>query len=108
MDERIIILDINKNILKKERYRVYSKDSLLKVEIIENNKVVDLSSYTAKVYFELPDKSILNFPCDIVDNKVNINLTSDLFLNKGNVYFEIILNNSIQKVTTFITCLEII
>ena len=108
MDERIIILDINKNILKKERYRVYSKDSLLKVEIIENNKIVNLSSYIAKVYFELPNKEIINRPCDIIDNKININLTEDLFINKGKIYFEIILDNSKQKVTTFLTCLEVI
>ena len=108
MTNKTIILDINKNILKKEKYKRYTESGLLQVIIKENDKDVDLTNYIAKVYFELPDKSILNFPCDIVDNKVNINLISDLFLNKGNIYFEIILNNSIQKVTTFITCLEII
>ena len=108
MTEKTIILDINKNILKKEKYKRYTENSLLQVIIKESGKDVDLTNYTAKVYFELPDNSILNLPWDIVDNKVNINLISDLFLNKGNIYFEIILNNSIQKVTTFITCLEII
>ena len=108
MTDKTIILDINKNILKKEKYKRYSENSLLQVTIKENDNDVDLTNYTAKVYFELPNGEVLNFPCDIINNQVNVNLTNDLFLNKGNVYFEIILNNSIQKVTTFITCLEVI
>lgn len=108
MNERIITLDINKNILKKEKYKKYSTDNLLIVIIKENDKDVDLNGYTANVYFELPSGEVLTSPCNILNNQVNINLTNDLFLNKGKVYFEITLKNSIQKVTTFMTCLEII
>ena len=108
MNKRIITLDINKNILKKEKYKRYSENNLLKVIIKENDKDVDLIDYLAKVYFELPSGEVLNFPCEIIDNQVNINLINDLFLEKGKVYFEIILYNSKQKVTTFVNCLEII
>ena len=41
MTDKTIILDINKNILKKEKYKRYTENSLLQVIIKENDKKKD-------------------------------------------------------------------
>jgi hypothetical protein len=100
-------MDININKFNIIPYKQNNIDNLLEVVITENNKIVDLSDYMATVYFELPNGEILNYPCEIINNKINIILTNSVLSNEGKIYFEIILNNSKQKVTTFTTCLKI-
>jgi hypothetical protein len=88
-------------------YKQTDIDKSLEIIITKNNKNIDLSEYNATVYFELPSKKVLNYPCDIIENKVEVILTEEVLFNRGRVYFEIVLKNSTQKVTTFTACLEV-
>jgi hypothetical protein len=108
MREDFLILDIEKENIEILTYKLNEEESLLKIEIEENEKEVELSEYKAKVYFKLPNNELLSYSCKIINNKINIILEEKIFLKIGRVYFEIKLENKTQRVTTFLTYFKVI
>ena len=107
MRERLITIDINKVNFKILKYKQFDNNNILKVEIIEKGKLIDLSGYSAYFFFKLPSGEILQKNTTIEDNKIKVFLDSGVFSESGRVKVEITLSNAEQIVTTFTMYFEI-
>ena len=107
MRERLITIDINKVNFKILKYKQFDNNNILKVEITEKEKLIDLSGYSAYFFFKLPSGEILQKNTTIEDNKIKVFLDSGVFSESGRVKVEITLSNAEQIVTTFTMYFEI-
>ena len=107
MRERLITIDINEVNFKILKYKQFDNNNILKVEITEKKKLIDLSEYSAYFFFKLPSGEILQKNTTIEDNKIKVFLDSGVFSESGRVKVEITLSNAEQIVTTFTMYFEI-
>ena len=98
---RELHVDINKTQTSILKYKQYDKDILLKVKIVENKKEVDLTGYDVVFHYLFPSGLTFDSEATIVDNEINIMLSSEIFEENGKVFYEIEMSNSEQIVTTF-------
>lgn len=105
--ERVTRIDIEKSFFEVFKYRFYKDKKRIPIIILENEEVVDLSEYKAKVYFKFPNDNILSFDCTIENNTVYIPLKDEYFTKEERVVFEIVFTGKEQIVTTFKMYLDI-
>ena len=108
MRDRIIVLDINKDIYKALKYKQYDNNNSLKIIVKENDENVDITKYTIDSYFKLPRGETLKKDCVIISNNmIEVMLTKDILSQSGMVSLEITLSNNEQVVTFFRIYLDI-
>ena len=101
MRTRVIEVDIDSPSLRILRYKQYDHNNLLKVIIKKDEEKMDLLSYTARVFFKLPDNSTIQRNVQIVNDEICIVLESIILQHTGRIPFEITLSNGKIIVTTF-------
>ena len=89
MRDRIAIIDIATKKFKALSYKQYDENNLLQIVVTKNKEVVDISEYKAYVYFELPSGTIYELTPNIVNNTIDILLSSKILNEYGKVTFEI-------------------
>ena len=108
MRDRIIVLDINKDIFKALKYKQYDNNNTLRIIVKDNEKDVDITKYNIDSYFKLPRGETLKKDCVIISNNmIKIMLTKDVLSQSGMVSLEITLSNNEQVVTFFRIYLDI-
>lgn len=107
MRDRIINVDICGSSFKNLKYKQYDNNNILKIKLYEDDKEINISSYTARAFFQLPSKTILQNDCIIENNTILITLDNDVLSEYGKVSIEIALSNDKQIVTTFTIYIDV-
>ena len=108
MRDRIIVLDINKDIYKALKYKQYDNNNSLRIIVKDNDEDVDITKYNIDSYFKLPRGETLKKDCVIINNNmIEVMLTKDILSQNGMVSLEITLSNNEQVVTFFRIYLDI-
>ena len=94
-------IDIEKSIATVFKYKDYKEKGYIPIIILEDEEEVDLSNYKARVFFEISVDEILEKTCEITNNVIKIDLDKNIFIEKGKLPFEIVLDGNNQRVTTF-------
>ena len=76
MRNRIAIVDIATRKFKALSYKQYDVNNILQIVVMENNKIVDISSYNATIYFKLPSEKTYITIVIIKNNTINVTLSS--------------------------------
>ena len=101
MRNRIAIVDIATRKFKALSYKQYDVNNILQIVVMENNKIVDISSYNATIYFKLPSEKTYRTISIIKNNTINVTLSSGVLKEYGKVILEVKLSNGDEIVTTF-------
>ena len=101
MRNRIAIVDIATRKFKALSYKQYDINNILQIVVMENNKIVDISSYNATIYFKLPSEKTYRTIGIIKNNTINVTLSSSVLKEYGKVILEVKLSNGDEIVTTF-------
>lgn len=101
MRNRITIVDIATRKFKALSYKQYDVNNLLQMIIVDNGKIIDISSYTSVIYFKMPSGKIYREFGDIKNNTIDIILPSDVLYESGKVTLEAELRETDKVVTTF-------
>ena len=101
MRNRIAIVDIATRKFKALSYKQYDANNLLQMVILENGKIIDISSYNAIIYFKMPSGKMYREFGDIKNNTIDIILSSDVLYESGKVTLEVELRETDKIVTTF-------
>lgn len=101
MRNRITIVDIATRKFKALSYKQYDVNNLLQMIIVDNGKIIDISSYTSIIYFKMPSGKIYREFGDIKNNTIDIILPSDVLYESGKVTLEAELCETDKVVTTF-------
>ena len=101
MRNRIAIVDIATRKFKALSYKQYDVNNILQIVVMENNKIVDISSYNATIYFKLPSEKTYRTIGIIKNNTINVTLSSSILKEYGKVILEVKLSNGDEIVTTF-------
>ena len=108
MRDRIIVLDINKDIHKALKYKQYDNNNSLRIIVKDNDEDVDITKYNIDSYFKLPRGETLKKDCTIISNNMlEVMLTKDILSQSGLVSLEITLSNNKQVVTFFRIYLDV-
>ena len=107
MRTRTIDVDINSNKLRILRYKQYDHNNILEVFVKKNKEILDLSSYTIRVFFTLPDNTVIQKNAIFKDKKIIITIESILLEQYGKIPVEITMSNSNEIVTIFRMYLEV-
>ena len=108
MRDRIIVLDINKDIYKVLKYKQYDNNNSLRIIVKDDEEDVDITKYNVDSYFKLPGGEILKKNCVIINNNmIEAMLTKDILSQNGAVSLEITLSNDEQIVTFFRIYLDV-
>ena len=108
MRDRIIVLDINKDIYKALKYKQYDNNNSLRIIVKDNDEDVDITKYNIDSYFKLPRGETLKKDCVIISNNmIEVMLTKDILSQNGMVSLEITLSNYEQVVTFFRIYLDV-
>ena len=108
MRDRIIVLDINKDIYKALKYKQYDNNNSLRIIVKDNDEDVDITKYNIDSYFKLPRGETLKKDCVIISNNmIEVMLTKDILSQNGMVSLEITLSNDEQVVTFFRIYLDV-
>ena len=101
MRNRITIVDIATRKFKALSYKQYDVNNLLQMIILENGKIIDISSYNVIIYFKMPSGKMYREFGDIKNNTIDIILSSDVLYESGKVTLEVELRETDKIVTTF-------
>ena len=101
MRNRIAIVDIATCKFKALSYKQYDANNLLQMVILENGKIIDISSYNVIIYFKMPSGKMYREFGDIKNNTIDIILSSDVLYESGKVILEVELRETDKIVTTF-------
>lgn len=101
MRNRIAIVDIATRKFKALSYKQYDANNLLQMVILENGKIIDISSYNVIIYFKMPSGKMYREFGDIKNNTIDIILSSDVLYESGKVTLEVELRETDKIVTTF-------
>ena len=108
MRDRIIVLDINKDIYKALKYKQYDNNNSLRIIVKDNDEDVDITKYNIDSYFKLPRGETLKKDCTIISNNMlEVMLTKDILSQSGMVSLEITLSDDEQVVTFFRIYLDV-
>lgn len=108
MRDRIIVLDINKDIYKALKYKQYDNNNSLRIIVKDNDEDVDITKYNIDSYFKLPRGEALKKDCTIISNNMlEVMLTKDILSQSGMVSLEITLSDDEQVVTFFRIYLDV-
>lgn len=107
MRTRTIDVEINSNSLRILRYKQYDHNNILEVILKKNKEVIDLTSYAIRVFFTLPNKTIIQRDAVFKDKKIIITIESILLENPGKIPTEITMSNGDEVVTIFTMYLEV-
>ena len=108
MRDRIIVLDINKDIYKALKYKQYDNNNSLRIIVKDNDEDVDITKYNIDSYFKVPRGETLKKDCVIISNNmIEVMLTKDILSQNGMVSLEITLSNYEQVVTFFRIYLDV-
>lgn len=107
MRTRTIDVDINSNSLRILRYKQYDHNNILEVFVKKNKEILDLSSYTIRVFFTLPDNTVIQKNAIFKDKKIIITIESVLLEQYGKIPVEITMSNGNEIVTIFRMYLEV-
>ena len=108
MRDRIIVLDINKDIHKALKYKQYDNNNSLRIIVKDNDEDVDITKYNIDSYFKLPRGETLKKDCTIISNNMlEVMLTKDILSQSGMVSLEITLSDDEQVVTFFRIYLDV-
>ncbi len=105
--DKTIKIDIEKSTPKTLKYENYKDDESIKFLILENNREVDLSDYTAEIFFNSSKDDFFSIQCRVTKNVVEVPLTKVFHNKKGDFTFEIVFVGNGQRVTTFAMYLKI-
>ena len=101
MRNRIAIVDIATRKFKALSYKQYDANNLLQMVILENGKIIDISSYNVIIYFKMPSGKMYREFGNINNNTIDIILSSDVLYESGKVTLEVELRETDKVVTTF-------
>ena len=101
MRDRIAIIDIATKKFKALSYKQYDENNLLQIVVTKNKEVIDISEYNAYVYFELPSGKVYEIQPNIVNNTIDIILSSKILNEYGKITFEIELRKWGEIITVF-------
>ena len=101
MRNRIAIVDIATRKFKALSYKQYDANNLLQMVILENGKIIDISSYNVIIYFKMPSGKMYREFGNINNNTIDIILSSDVLYESGKVTLEVELRETDKIVTTF-------
>ena len=101
MRNRIAIVDIATRKFKALSYKQYDVNNLLQMVILENGKIIDISSYNVIIYFKMPSGKMYREFGNINNNTIDIILSSDVLYENGKVTLEVELRETDKVVTTF-------
>ena len=107
MRNRIAIIDIATRKFKALSYKQYDANNLLQMVILENGKIIDISSYNVIIYFKMPSGKIYREVGNIKNNTIDIILSSGVLYESGKVTLEVELRETDKIVTTFSIYLNI-
>lgn len=107
MRTRTIDVDINSNSLRILRYKQYDHNNILEVFVKKNKEILDLTSYTIRVFFILPNNTIIQKNATFKDRKIIIMIESVLLEQYGKIPVEITMSNGNEIVTIFRMYLEV-
>ena len=108
MRNRIAIVDIATRKFKALSYKQYDVNNILQIVVMENNKIVDISSYNVTIYFKLPSEKTYRTIGIIKNNTINVTLSSSVLKEYGKVILEVKLSNGdeISSCSIFIVSIE--
>ena len=101
MRNRIAIVDIATRKFKALSYKQYDANNLLQMVILENGKIIDISSYNVIIYFKMPSGKMYREFGNINNNTIDIILSSDVLYESGKITLEVELRETDKVVTTF-------
>lgn len=101
MRNRIAIVDIATRKFKALSYKQYDVNNILQMVILENGKIIDISSYNVIIYFKMPSGKIYREVGNIKNNTIDIILSSGVLYESGKVTLEVELRETDKIVTTF-------
>ena len=107
MRTRTIDVDINSNSLRILRYKQYDHNNILEVFVKKNKEILDLTSYTIRVFFTLPNNKVIQKNAVFKDKKIIITIEDVLLEQHGKVPVEITMSNGNEIVTIFRMYLEV-
>ena len=89
MRNRIAIVDIATRKFKALSYKQYDANNHLQKVILENGKILDISSYYVIIYFKMPSGKMYREYGNINNNTIDIILSSDVLYDSGKVILEV-------------------
>ena len=101
MRDRIAVIDIATKKFKALSYKQYDENNLLQIVVTKNKEVIDISEYDAYVYFELPSGVVYELKPSIINNTIDIILSSKILNEYGKITFEIELRKDEEIVSVF-------
>ena len=107
MRTRTIDVDVNSNILRILRYKQYDHNNILEVFVKKNKEILDLTSYTIRVFFTLPNNTVIQRNATYEDKKIIITIESILLEQHGKIPIEITISNGDEIFTIFRMYLEV-
>ena len=107
MRTRTIDVEINSNSLRILRYKQYDHNNILEVIVKKNKEIVDLSAYTARAFFTLPNNTIIQRNATFNIDRLSIIIDSVLLEKHGRIPVEITISNGEEIATIFRMYLEV-
>lgn len=107
MREKTISIDINFKSFRVLEYKQRDHNNILNIIIKKDKQLMDLSSYTARGFFELPNKEVIQRNLTISRSTITVMLDSVILEHAGKVILEITLSNGSGVVTTFAIYLDV-
>lgn len=101
MRERTVTIDIDEGNYRILRYKQYDNNNILKIIIQENKEEVNLSMYTARLFFKLPSNIILEKDTVIKNNQIIVTIDSGILSESGRIKVDLTLSSSDQLVSAF-------
>ena len=101
MRERTITIDMDEGNYRILRYKQYDNNNILKIIIQENKEEVNLSMYTARLFFKLPSNIILEKDTVIKNNQIIVTIDSGILSESGRIKVDLTLSSSDQLVSAF-------
>ena len=108
MRERTITVDINKNYHKSLNYKQYDNNNVLNIVIKEDDNLVDITDYTARAFYQLPSKTIIQRnTTKNGKNTIKLKIDNVVLAESGRIFLEVVINNVDTVVTTFTLFIDV-
>ena len=107
MRTRTIDVEINSNSLRILRYKQYDHNNILEVILRKNKEIVNLSAYTVRVFFTLPNNTVIQRNATFKTDRLSIIIDSILLEKHGRIPVEITISDGKEITTIFRMYLEV-
>lgn len=100
MRDRAYIVDLNRKMYEKPKYKQYDNGIPFRFRIVENGVDVALTGYTVKAFFD-NKHNVIQKNCTVRDRIIETKLDNNILAYEGEVKVEITLTKESQIITTF-------